>query len=348
MITVTTHERPGVYSAYEASAVLSARVRNGTAAIAAVSGGGTAGELYDIGSYPEAAAAFGKEDRLTELVKILLANGAAKVLAVPLENSGGYEAAFALLAGQEDVKTVICDSTEISVQQALRDSVETASQVQRERIAVVCAEQEETVSRMVERAKGLNSERVVLVAPAADEEETDGILAAAAMAGAICGERDPAVPLGGAVLRGIPGLGAAFSENELDTLIRGGVTPLELRGGQCRVVRGVTTRTSTDGAADNTWKDLSTILVADDVIPTLRNSLQTRFARTKNTEQVRGAIRSQVILELEAKKAAEIITDYGEVRVQAMEENPSVCLVTVSFTVAHGLNQIWLSAQLTV
>lgn len=64
--------------------------------------------------------------------------------------------------------------------------------------------------------------------------------------------------------------------------------------------------------------------------------------------QTRGAVRSQVILELERKLASEIITGYGEVTVQPLEEAPTVCLVTFSFTVAHGLNQIWLSAQITV
>ena len=84
------------------------------------------------------------------------------------------------------------------------------------------------------------------------------------------------------------------------------------------------------------------------MVPGIRTALQTRFNRTKNTAQVRGAIRSQVILELEQRKAAEIITDYGEVTAEALAENPTVCLVTFSFTVAHGLNQIWLSAQITV
>jgi hypothetical protein len=55
-----------------------------------------------------------------------------------------------------------------------------------------------------------------------------------------------------------------------------------------------------------------------------------------------------VIVDLESKKAAEIITDYGPVTAQAVEGNPGVCLVEFSFTVAHGLNQIWLSAAITV
>ena len=84
------------------------------------------------------------------------------------------------------------------------------------------------------------------------------------------------------------------------------------------------------------------------MIPTVRDSLRSKFRRTKNTEQTRGAIRSQVILELENKLSREIITGYENVTVQADTENPTVCLVDFSFTVAHGLNQIWLSAHITV
>ena len=313
---VTTHERPGVYSVYAASAVVSGAARRGWAAVAARSQGGTPGKLYDLGRYEEAETTFGKEDALTALVKLLMANGAARVLAVPVEEEADYPAAFALLGEQESVKVVVCDSQTLSVQQALRDQVLADAQVRRERIAVVPGGAEESVSQLVARA--------------------------------ICGEGDPALPLGGVELRGIPGLALRYGESELDTLLQGGVTPVELAGGVCSVVRGVTTRTTTGGVSDSTWRELTTILVVDDVIPGVRKALRAKFPRAKNTAQTRGAVRSQVILELERKLASEIITGYGEVTVQPLEEAPTVCLVTFSFTVAHGLNQIWLSAQITV
>ena len=120
---VTTHERPGVYSVYAASAVVSGAARRGWAAVAARSQGGTPGKLYDLGRYEEAETTFGKEDALTALVKLLMANGAARVLAVPVEEEADYPAAFALLGEQESVKVVVCDSQTLSVQQALRDQV---------------------------------------------------------------------------------------------------------------------------------------------------------------------------------------------------------------------------------
>ena len=46
--------------------------------------------------------------------------------------------------------------------------------------------------------------------------------------------------------------------------------------------------------------------------------------------------------------AREIITGYENVTVSADPEDASRCLVDFSFTVAHGLNQIWLTAHITV
>ena len=100
--------------------------------------------------------------------------------------------------------------------------------------------------------------------------------------------------------------------------------------------------------ADATWRELTTILIADDVIPAVRSALRSKFARAKNTAQGRGVIRAQTIVELEKKKDAQIIEDYGEVTVTASADDPTVCLVEFSFAVAHGLNQIHLAVHLTV
>lgn len=53
-------------------------------------------------------------------------------------------------------------------------------------------------------------------------------------------------------------------------------------------------------------------------------------------------------MELEKKKSAQIIEDYGEVTVTASADDPTVCLVEFGFAVAHGLNQIYLTVHLTV
>lgn len=209
------------------------------------------------------------------------------------------------------------------------------------RIGVVSGGASETAAKLVERAGKLNSERMVLTAPG-------DVRMAAAAAAVIAGESDPSVPVNGAVLAGFSGLSASYDDTQVDTLVTGGVTPLECVSGEVSIVRGITTRTTTGGAADKTWRELTTVRIVDDVIPALRASLRARFVRSKNTAQVRAAIRSQVMVELENKRAQEIIDSFGEVSVKASEDDPTVCLVEFSFAVAHGLNRIYLSAHITV
>ena len=117
----------------------------------------------------------------------------------------------------------------------------------------------------------------------------------AAVAGAIASGSDPALPLGGAELRGLPGLDGQYRDGELDVLILGGVTPAESLSGRVSVVRGVTTRTTTGGAADATWRELAMVRIVDNVIPSLRDALRSKFQRAKNTPQSRSAIRAQCV-----------------------------------------------------
>jgi hypothetical protein len=349
MSDITTHERPGVYSSFSASSLISGTAGLKTVAVVAQWDGTGKSQCYELTEFSEAAAIFGDQKEITEFCRLVLLNGAAKVIAVPV-NGDSYDAEFAVVSGREDVDIVFCDSTLLTVQQALKTSIEQSSKERMERIAIVAGGAGETASALVARATGLNSERVVLTAPAAvvNGQTVTGARCAAAVAGAIAGETDPAVPLGGAVLTWLSGLETRYSENEIDLLVRGGVTVLESTGGDISVIRGVTTRTATGGVGDTTWRELNTILIVDDVIPGLRDTLRAKFQRSKNTEQNRGAIRTQVILELEEKRNKEIISDYGDVTVTAVTDNPTVCLVQFSFAVTHSLNQIWLKANITI
>lgn len=312
----TIHERPGVYSSYDASSVVSASAAAKTIGAAAVATKGTANKVELITSYEEGKSVFGEDASgvygMSTLLRFLFANGAGAVKAVAVgkdeSEEKDYASAFAALSDEEDVGVMVCDSAAQSVHLLLKTAAEDASAARRERIAVIGGS-EETVAQMVNRAKAVNSERVVLVGPdiASDDGGTmSAVFAAAPVAAVIAGNTDPSVPINGAELTLFGAAGKRLSDNEIDQLVRGGVTPIETVGGVSSPVRGITTKTSSGGAADTTWRELTTILIVDEVIPTIRSALRTRFARSKNTAQSRGAIRSQVVLELEEMKSREI------------------------------------------
>lgn len=362
------HERPGVYSVYDTSSVVSGGQAVRAIGVAAKAIAGSVNKPVTVTGYAAGVSVFGEDKDIkgmSTILRLLFANGASTVTAVRVAEDDdteydeaeydevkAYAKAFTAL-GSEDVQILVCDSDDEEVHQALRDAVVEASGLRHERIAVVgCGGA--GIDDLVKRAGDLNSERMVLVGPDALDsagKTLSGVFAAAAVAALAASGGDPALPLNGGALKGLGGLTQDYSDNDIDQLVRGGVTPLECVAGVVSPVRGITTRTKTDGTDgtdDATWRELTTILIVDDVIPAVRNALRSRFSRSKNNSRNRAAIRSQVIVELEKKVAAEIIDGYDDVTVTAMAEDPTVCLVEFGFSVTHGLNQVRLTVHIEI
>ena len=127
------HERPGVYSSYDASTVVSAGRAAKVIGVAAKAVKGTAGEVVTLTGYAAGVAAFGEDAAdtpgMSTILRLLFANGASTVAAVRVAEAGAvkdYQDAFAALGGEE-ARILVCDSAEETVQQALRTAVEDAS-----------------------------------------------------------------------------------------------------------------------------------------------------------------------------------------------------------------------------
>lgn len=349
-----TNQRPGVYTSYEVSSAIAGGSGSKTVGIAAAADSGTAGQCYYLNTYTQAVEIFGGESAMTRLVKLLFLNGAPKVIASPVDGSGNagaadYASAFELMQSISEIGVLVCDTADAAVHTAMRTSIATAPESCKYRVGIV--EAQGTVTQLVEAAKGLNHERIVVAAPyavASSGENAQAGSVAAAMAGLIASASDPAVPLNGAEIYGLEGLNTRYGDSEINTLVLGGVSVVESVSGVVTVVRAVTSRTMTGEADDNSWRELTTTLIVDDVLPTIKSALRSRFARAKNTAQVRGAIRTQVIIELESKLNKEIITGYDNVTVTVSDTDPTACEVSFDFAVAHGLNHIYLTANITV
>ena len=166
MSAVTKHERPGVYSSYEASSLTAAAAGGGNVAVVAAVDKTGLEECYQWTSYSRAAADVG-DCALSRMAQAAIRNGAGMVYGIPA--GGDYDAAFAVMAALEDVNVVVCDSADLTVQQALKDVVLECSAARRERIAVVGGEDGEDVEQLTQRAAQLNCERMMLVAPGMED-----------------------------------------------------------------------------------------------------------------------------------------------------------------------------------
>ena len=349
-MSITYHERPGVYSDYTASSLSYA----GSAKTIALIGRSAATPgLYTVTSRADAASVFGTGSKLGRMAELAYENGAGTVLAysLPATGTANYETALAAVFAEKLAAYCAVDSDDEEVQTALRDAVATSSRQKGECIAVV-GMNAPTKAALLERAAALDSERVLLLGGdgycTGETATCGGGLLAAALCGILAAQTDPALPLNGAVLKGFSGITARYDDTDVDALVQGGVTPLDVTAGQVTVLRAVTTRQTVGEGRDATYRELNTVLIIDDVIPGIRRALAARFPRAKNNEMTRDAIRSQVIVELENRKEREILDDYGDVSVTADSAEPTTCLVSFRFAVTHGLNRIYLTAHISV
>ena len=117
------HERPGVYSSYDASAVVWGGRAIRTIGVAARSTGGTANAPMTLTSCEAGVSAFGEDAKSTPgmaaMLRLLFLGGASTVVAVRVEGED-YAAAFAALQTVEDVQVIVCDSGDLAAHQALR------------------------------------------------------------------------------------------------------------------------------------------------------------------------------------------------------------------------------------
>lgn len=348
-MSITYHERPGVYSDYTASRVTASGGERKI--IAAIGTAQAQSGLYTVTSPGDGIAVFGADSGLGKMLQAAYENGAGTVLAYCLEQGDvqSYKAAFSAVLEQKTAALICIESMAADVQQALRDAVMAASGQKGECIGIV-GMQTPAKAALLERAAALDCERMVLVGPDVyiSGEAAGGFVAAAALCGALSAETDPALPLNGAVLNGLEGVTAVYEDTDIDALVRGGVTVLEAFGGKVSVLRGITTKQTVGEGRDTTWRELTTVLIADDVIPGIRNALAARFPRAKNNASTRGAIRSTVIMELESRLGREIIDSYENVSAEASDTDGGVCVVKFGFSVTHGLNRIHLTAHISV
>ena len=343
-MSIVYHERPGVYVEYDATS----RMANSGIRVVGVAGIGSSG-LYRFTSAASALRTFPDTTPLGKMLQLAFANGAARVVCCPVEKDtlDAYAAAMARLVTEGEVNCLALETENMQMLKTLGEQL-CAMDAPCICFAGPNAPAMEALGIM---AQTINCERMVLLGPGVrytGTEDYSGCFAAAAMAGLVSAQTDPALPLHGARLLGLDGVKETLTESQIDDAVCAGVTPLELIGGQVSIIRAVTTRTMTDGMPDDTWRELTTMCILDDVIPTVKNTLAAKFLRRKNTAVTRNAIRSQVAIVLDDRVRREIIESYDALQVEAVEGDPTTCRVSFAFSVVHGLCRIHLSIHILV
>lgn len=133
---------------------------------------------------------------------------------------------------------------------------------------------------------------------------------AAAQAATWALRSDPALPLNSMEVKGVdvPAISSRFSSNEIDTLLAGGVTPLEVGAGEVvRIVRAISTYTlNASSTPDASYLDVTTITALDYGDQAIRERIALRFTPAKGTERTMRNLRSEILATMYLLQALEI------------------------------------------
>lgn len=346
---ILASERPGVYSDYSANGILNNSSQSSVVGIVAVTASGEKNKVYDIKRESDAKTIFGDTGLMITLCKAAIANGASVVKAVSCggTNDYDYDSAFNTLKAIEGIKVIVCDSEDSQINGQLKDSVVAASENLKERIGIAAC----SVDSAENLASNLNCERIIIVCQSIVEDENilSPCVLAAALAGKISSNSDPSASFNGCKLSDYSELSPYFTEDDIDLYLESGVTVFEKIAGKLEVIRLVTSRTTdSEGNQDRVFYDINTILIADDVIASIRSSLSSLISSAKNNSKTLSAIATHAAIQLENKKQQGIIESYKTPAVSLSTNDSSVCIVDVEFAVQKGINQIIVSAIINV
>ena len=321
--------RPGVFVDFQVYSLR--RSDDGrTVGIAAPAGSVSSVKAVWIDSLEAAQEQFGADSAMTALLTAAMENCGDAVLAAAFTagNAAQYQAAVNLLC-QSEAYCIVCGGAGIP-----EGAADAAAQKRKLLFASVPDEADGAAL-----AAQINSERVVLTAPAlcAGEAETE---VSAAVVAALAAAHPGDSLLGKEIFGDYQA--AELDEDEIQRLLRGCVTVLE-NGPVCpEVIRGLTTR-----GGKGAYRSIGAMTALDQVVRRLGDSLEERFS-AGNGRLTLDAVRSQVECELMACQEDELISDWDAPAVVRDSTDPGCCQVSVGLRLRQEAVQIHLLASVGI
>lgn len=342
------NQRPGVYSQYDITSMYTTPLSLKYAAVVAKAEGGEAGAAYRLKTYSDACETFLPDSEgvfMRSILAVLFESGVSEVLAIPANS--GYQAALDMLETAENIGAVVCDSQSPADLAALKARVLKNSEERRECLGFCgIAEPNEAIAAAV----ALNCERIVLVCPQVFSRVSGArsvIIAAAALAGKMLAMGNAAINLNGEEFSALTSA-EILPEKTIQSLLAAGVTVFENVSGTVECIRALTTRTKTNGVPDRSLTGINTILITDDVMSSIRISLKKVLRGGRINGSPIDSIRSQVAVVLGEKQNEGLLESFEPPHCYASLSDPAVCVVELSFAVAHVISQIHVTAHILV
>lgn len=349
-MAIINTNRPGVFSKYSAYAVSASSSSAKAVGVAAKSASGVSNELCIVSDLSGVSEQFGTDTDTTymySICKILFAGGVSKIYAVSVDSAApDYQSAFNLIKEQKGIGAVLCDSFDTNVLKCLDASVKSASDEGDERIAFAGGNYSDDFESA---AAQINSERFCITAPCGiSGGRTSGVFLAAALAAACVCTTDAGINFSGLNVSGLDGIYGSFSESRINNLISSGVTVFETINSKPEIIKAVTTKTTTEGISDSTFRSLNSIMIIDNILQAVRGNLKIMLKNLKNNQVSIGAVRSQIAVILQEKLNDGLISSFDSPSVYKSDAEPDTLIADLGFDITLNINQIHITAKVNI
>ena len=209
--------------------------------------------------------------------------------------AGDFTTALGKLELDRDAQLVVIQSDNNTINGNLLTSVGNAYNNQNFMIALRGMARGTTEAASIIQAAVHDSDFMIQIFPTLTDKNgkyLQGFMGASAVCGAISGRGVPGVNFNLLDLESFGGVEAEIAD--IDALIDGGVTPIELRDNAIRVVRLMTTSLTLESVPSDLLEEGSVRVNVNHIQRTVQRALEKRFLTAGNTPSTREQIRSTV------------------------------------------------------
>ncbi len=260
------------------------------------------------------------------------------------------ESAFVLalerLIDSEDLYMILPIGDQLKYTNVLKSALYDAAANKKEKIAIFTCPESTQPSTV---AQNINSERILLAYPKVTKSELDVDFSSAILASIITRGGDSASNFNSEHVSGDYIIERTMSESEINSAISAGVCIFEKVGEFTELIRGVTTKTYDENLNPTVvYKNLSTIILIDAIVPMIRNSVEQRMQFLVNSKASIDSLASQIVILLSEFVDDGLLSDYDNPILQISTEDPTRLIINLSFTIAQGINQIAITCHISV
>jgi phage tail sheath gpL-like len=270
--------------------------------------------VFKLTSTTDAETIFGDTNVAVKMVKAIIQNGGGNIRGICVaETSPDWVGALKTLIYEWDIKYIIPTvdfnkATNVDMYNALVAHLLACEQDSKFRYGIVGIPPTTKVSDVA--TLGLNDHRILCAGLGVTDEDgvnqPGAVLAAALSAIIESNSSDPALPINSVRIRGFGGVSTDLLSADKDTLITKGIAPVFVEvDGSIQLYQLPTTAFDSE-----TWKDATTLFIADQVLQSVILRIKNNFQRTKNIPRVLDSIRSECIFILDTFQSFEIIENF--------------------------------------